>query len=381
MKYDFDSKPNRKGTGAQKWDQFEDDAIPMWVADMDFASPPEIFEAIRKRAEHPYLGYTIPDKGLTEATIKYLKEKHNCEAKEKWFRWTPGVVPGLHLVASVFSNPDESVMFCTPAYPPFFKSVNEASRTIITTPLKIENGRWTFDFEAMQRDISPKTKIFFLCNPHNPVGRVYTREELEKVAEFCIKHDLLLLSDEIHSDLIYSGHEHIMIRTLSPEIAERTITFIAPSKTYNTAGLTCSLAIVSNMELQTRFKEAGRWMFINVFGYTACEVAYRKGEPWRKELMHYLEGNRDFLYKFIRERIPEIKLKDMEGTYIAWLNVEWLKERGVEDTYQYFIDNGVRPLNGMDFGDENHQRLNFACPRYLLEEALNRIEAGVKNLR
>ncbi|WOO39867.1 PatB family C-S lyase [Rubellicoccus peritrichatus] len=380
MEYDFDTVLDRSGTGSLKWEKYAgSDVLPLWVADMDFVSAPEIIEALQKRLDHGVMGYTLPPQDTTDAALAYLKNKHGYDAKPEWLFWMHGMVPGLNVAARAFGETGDEILTCTPIYPPFLSAPVWQERKSGTSHLQWDGKRWTFDFDDLEAKVTPRSRTFYLCNPHNPVGRVYDRDELIKLAEFCERHDLVLLSDEIHCDLILNDVKHICTATLSKEIDERTITFMAPSKTYNVPGLACAFAVIRNPQIRAKFKNAARGLIteVNPFGYAGCAAAYELGEPWRQALLGYLRENRDYLYQFITERIPEIKLHPMEATYLAWLNIEGLLTIGIDNPHQFFVDAGVGLSPGKDFADGNYLRLNFGCPRSILETALERMEKAV----
>lgn len=376
--YDFDKIIDRSTTGSLKWDKYAgQDILPLWVADMDFASAPEIVDALRSRLAHAVFGYTVPFDEVVEAVVHYLADRHAYPIEPDWLVWMPGLVPALNLAALAFAAPGEEVMTCTPVYPPFLSAPRWRDRQLVTSHLKLEGERWTFDFDDMEARVTPQTKVFMLCNPHNPVGRVYTKEELEQLAAFCCKHDLVLCSDEIHCDLVYTGAQHIPTATLSPDIADRTVTLMAPSKTYNLPGLACSFLVIANPALRNRLQTAARGVIteINVMGYVGCAAAFQHGESWRQELLNYLIGNRDFLYQFVRDRLPGVEMLPMQATYLAWLKVEAL---GLERPVAFFEKAGVGLSNGADFGDSRYVRLNFGCPRSQLKQGLERMEHAIK---
>ncbi|MBC2596251.1 putative C-S lyase [Ruficoccus amylovorans] len=382
--FDFDQVIDRTGTGSLKWGKYTGrDVLPLWVADMDFASPQPVLEALRRRVEHGIFGYTLAPESTQEAVLAYLKRVHGYEAKREWLVWLPGLVPALNVVARAFGEPEDEVLTCTPVYPPFLSAPGWQAKKLVTSPLKLEGGEWTFDFDDLEAKVTPRTRAFILCNPHNPVGRVYRPEELKRIVAFCEKHDLVLCSDEIHCDLLFDGYRHTVTATLSPEAERRTITLMAPSKTYNLPGLCCSFAVIADPKLRLRFQQAARGMIteVNCLGYAGCEAAYNEGEPWRLQLMEYLTANRDLLYRFVQERLPEITLRPMEATYLAWLNIEGLRELGCENPHRLFEEHGVGLSPGADFQGPDCVRLNFGCTRAMLEQALLRMEAAVTTLR
>ena len=379
--YDFDTVVDRRGTGSLKWERHAGrDVLPMWVADMDFRSAPEVMEALRARVDHGVFGYTVPDGEVEKEVLAYLERGHGISAQAADLVWAPGVVPALTLICRAYAEPDEAVMTATPVYPPFLTCVQTVGRALQAVPLHMAEGRWTFDFEAMEAAVTPQTRLFILCNPHNPVGRVYRRGELQQLAEFCERHDLVICVDDIHCDLILDDLRHISLSVLGEKVAQRCVTVNSPSKTYNLPGLACAYLVIPNPVLRARFKRAADKIIteINAFGYAGCLAAYRHGEPWRQALVRYLRGNRDFLYAFLAAHTPQIRLHPMEATYLAWLDVRALR---VEHPAQLFAAHGVGLSDGADFGSPGHVRLNFGCPRRVLEEGLRRMEKAVRACR
>lgn len=378
--YDFDNCPDRNGYGSLKWDKYKNQPIlPLWVADMDFLTAPEIIDALKQRLEHGVFGYTIPFDSVNEAALNYLERQHGYKARASWLNWLPGLVPAINLCCRAFTQPDESVMTATPVYPPFLGAPDYAQRELISVPLTLRGEQWTLDIEAMEAAIKPNTKLFILCSPHNPVGRVYTKEELTTLSDFCIKHDLILISDEIHCDLVFdSTAKHTLTSTLSSEIADRTITLMAPSKTYNLPGLACAYSIIENAKLREAFRMTIRGIIteVNCFGYAGCEAAYNQGEPWRQALISYLNKNYNLVYTFIKERLPEINFRPMEATYLAWFDVSGLE---LKNPLRFFEQHGVGLSDGTPFGEKQHLRLNFGCPQSRLLEGLEKMENALNS--
>lgn len=373
--YDFDSCPERKGYGSLKWDKYGDkDVLPLWVADMDFCSAPEIINALQDRLNHKVFGYTIPYNEPVDAVLSYLQRCHNYTAEADWLNFLPGLVPALNLCCRAFTGPGESIMTATPVYPPFLSAPAYADRELITVPLRLdENDLWTFDFAAMEDQVRPDTRLFILCNPHNPVGRVYTREELMQLAEFCLRHDLILISDEIHCDLIFDlSAKHISTATLGAEIACRTVTLMAPSKTYNLPGLACAYSIIEDEKLRRQFRKTIRGIIteVNCFGYTACAAAYNHGESWRQALLLYLKTNYEMTRDFFRQELPSVRLRPMQATYLAWLDITQLE---ITKPAEHFERHGVGLSDGIPFRGQGHLRLNFGCPRERLLKALEKM--------
>ncbi|MFT3783236.1 MAG: PatB family C-S lyase [Nibricoccus sp.] len=383
MNFDFDTVHPRLGTDSQKWQKYEGrDILPLWVADMDFRSPPAIIEALHRRVDHGIFGYARPTKSEIEAVVSGLKNRYGWTVDPSWLVWLPGLVVGLNVTAQAFAQPGEQVFCNTPVYPPFMTAPRNSGREALTVPLMLNNGKWEIDWDAMERAVTPRTKLFFLCNPHNPIARVFRRNELEQIANFCLRHNLILCSDEIHCDLILDNIPHVPTGMIGSEIAARTITLMAPSKTYNVPGLGTSIAIISDPKLRATFVRAtaGIVAEVTTLGYAACEAAYRDSEDWRQQLLAYLRGNRDFIFDFLARELPGVKIEaPVEATYLAWLNVESL---GLADPIAHFEKHGVGFSDGSFFGTPRgkYVRINFGCPRSTLAEALRRMKTAVSAL-
>ena len=383
--YDFDTIIDRTGTDCLKWDDNgSPDIHPMWVADMDFAVAPQIQEAMRKRLEHPVYGYTFHGESLLNAITSWVGRRYHWNIEKEWVEFSPGVVPALVMSILAYTNPGDRVLIMTPVYRPFYNSVRENGRVVVNYQLeKDENNYYPIDFDRLESQIDKRTKMIMMCNPHNPAGRVWTREELLKLADIAKRHDLIVVSDEIHADFIYSGHQHISIASLSEDMANRTITAYAPSKTFNLAGLCQSYVVIPNPRLRDAYMAVydGLDLGSNVFGMTALTAAYNEAEDWLDQLLVYLEANRDYAVNYIRENIPEIKVCSPEGTYLLWLDCEGLGLKN-EDLNQFFLKEAKLRMNmGYRFGEQadTFMRLNIGCPRKLLEEGLARIEKAIKN--
>lgn len=381
MTFDFDTVPQRLGTDSQKWQKYAGrDILPLWVADMDFKSSPTIIDAVRRRVDDGIFGYARPVKSTVDAVVNAMARNYGWTIDPAWIVWLPGLVVGLNVTAQAFAQPGDEVLSLSPVYPPFMTAPKNSGRVSTTVPFVLQNGAWTIDWAALERAVTPKTKLFFLCNPHNPLARVWRREELVRLAEFCLKHNLILCSDEIHCDLILDPVlPHIPTGTLGAEIAQRTITLMAPSKTYNVPGLGTSIAIIPDAALRAQFVRAttGIVAEVNILGFTACEAAYRDSEPWRQALLAYLRGNRDYLLDFVQRELPGVKVAaPIEATYLAWLDVSALK---LADPIAHFEKHGVGLSDGAYFGAPkgSHVRINFGCPRATLSEALRRMKAAL----
>ena len=331
--YDFDRVIDRAGTGSLKWDKYAGrEVLPLWVADMDFQSAPEIIEALHARANHGVFGYTIPYESVVEAVRDYLREAHGYAVEREWIVWLPGLVPALNLACRAFAE-GGAVMTCTPVYPPFLSAPGNAGCALQAVPLTYRDRRWTFDFEAMEAAVTERTRLFILCNPHNPVGRCFSKEELLTLGDFCHRHRIVLCSDEIHCDLVLDAVRHHCLGTLAGPFQENTFSLFAPSKTYNLPGLACAYAVMPDARLRTRFQRTIRGIIteVNAFGYAGCEAAYRHGEPWRKALLDYLRENRRQVYTFVEEHMPGVVIRPMEATCLAWLD---FRETGIEGRFR-----------------------------------------------
>lgn len=378
--YNFDTYPDRNGYGSLKWDKYKNrDILPFWVADMDFITAPEILAALKERLDHGVFGYTIPYDEPVQAVINYLKRRHSYEARAAWLDFLPGLVPAINMCCHAFTSEGDSVMTATPVYAPFLTAPDYSKRELIAVPLCLnEADQWTLDFDAMEAAIKPNTRMFILCHPHNPVGRVYTREELTRLGDFCEKHDLILISDEIHCDLIFDKSvQHTVTATLGKSIAARTITLMAPSKTYNLPGLACAFSIIEDEKLRLQFRKTLRGIIteVNCFGYAASTAAYNHGEAWRQELLSYLRGNYELIYQFVKENMPDINFRPMESTYLAWFDVSRLE---LENPARFFEDHGIGLSDGAPFGGPQHVRLNFGCPRDRLLHALEKMATAIQ---
>lgn len=385
MKHDFDFLPNRRQTESAKWFRYGPDVLPLWVADMDFLSPPAVLQALHQRIEHGVLGYAIQMPELIEAVITRLEHLYSWKVSPEDLMLVPGVVTGFNLACHAFAKPDGAALIQTPVYPPFFRAPSNAGIERQEAALTLEaDGSYSIDFDAFEAAITDQTRLFILCNPHNPVGRVFRQDELMKIAEICLRHKVLICSDEIHAELIFSGQKHIPIAALDKEIASQTITLIAPSKTFNIAGLDCSVAIIQNPSLREKFLSARQGLVpsVNLLGQVAANAAYRHGQDWLDNLLVYLESNRDYLDAYLKENLPGIKMWKPEGTFLAWLNCQELDLK--VSPYEFFLENAKVALNdGHSFGKggEDFVRLNFGCPRSMLQEALERMRAAVTENR
>lgn len=371
--FDFDQPIDRSNTASEKWDRYKGrDIIPLWVADMDFASPPAIIEALQERIAHGVFGYTAPPGALGKAVQTMLGQEYGWQVEPEWLTWLPGLVCGLNVACRAVGNAEDEVLTCTPVYPPFMTAPILGGRSLITVPLQLHGDCWEMDMDRLEQAITLRTRLLLLCNPHNPVGRVWSRTELEQIAALAERHDLVVCSDEIHSGLVLeTDKNHIPIATLSPEMARRTITLNAPSKTYNIPGLGCSFAVIPDKTRRRNFrgKMTGIVPHVNLLGYTAAQAAYEQGEAWRRELIAYLRRNRDLVLQEIA-KMPGLACAPVEATYLAWIDT---RLAGIEQPTQFFEQAGVGLSDGAAFGMPGFVRLNFGCRRELLAEALRRM--------
>jgi len=385
MEFNFDTPPDRRGTDSQKWQKYADrDVIPMWVADMDFEVSPAIVEALRERIGHGVFGYARPTRATVDAVLGALSTRYGWAVDPAWLVWLPGLVCGLNVAAQAYADPGDEVLSLSPVYPPFTSAPRNGGRKAVSVPLRLGSpARWEIDWEALERAVTPRTKLFIFCHPHNPVGRVWRRDELAGVAEFCARHNLVLLSDDIHCDLLLEpGAVHTPFAVASPANAHRIVTFMAPSKAYNVPGMSTAFAVIADADLRARFARASAGIVAEApaLGFVACGAAYGKGEPWRAALLAYLRANRDHLVDVVARELPGVQIEaPIEATYLAWLNVEKL---GLPNPVKHFEAHGVGLSDGAPFGAApgSHVRLNFGCSRSTLAEGLCRMRSAVRAL-
>jgi len=390
VKYDFDEVIERRNTNSAKWDGVlklfgDKDVLPMWVADMDFKSPKPVIEALKNKAEEGIYGYPVRPASYYEAFMDWTQKHHGWTVEKEWLTFSPGVVTGLSVLILALSRPGDKVLVQPPVYYPFFELIESNGRQVVNNPLILRDGRYYMDFEDLEKRADGDVKLMILCSPANPVGRVWDEEDLRRVGEFCIKNGIILISDEIHSDIVFPGYRHTPTATLSKELAQITITCMAPSKTFNLAGLRSSVIIIPDQNLRGKYNHFLRRVHIetdNVFGMAAFESAYKHGQDWLTALLKYLDKNLEFTIKFMEERIPRIKVIKPEATYLVWLDCRSLELENQElkdfmvKKAKVGLDDG--PIFGQ--GGEGFQRLNIACPRKTLEEGLKRIEKAVNDL-
>ena len=383
MRYDFDQVIERRSTDSNKWQRYGDDVIPLWVADMDFVSAEPIVQALHQRVDHRIFGYTRPTQELRRAIQERLKRLYGWEIQEEEIIFLPGLVTGLNVAYHAFSHPGDEVLVQPPVYFHFVHDPVMHGRVMNDPPLVQREDTYEIDFDAFESSITHQTRVFLFCNPHNPVGRVYMRMELERIAEICLRHHLILCSDEIHCDLLYSGYRHIPIAALGPEAAHQTVTLMAPSKTFNVAGLHCGFVIIQNPRLRKLWETFCHGLIpgVNIMGHVAALAGYRDGQEWLDQVLPYLQANRDFLAGFLKEMLPSIRMTKMEATYLAWLDC---RDAGIlGNPSDFFLRKaGVALNDGSEFGKggEGFVRLNFACPRKTLEEALDHMVEALKKV-
>jgi cysteine-S-conjugate beta-lyase len=376
----FDQIVDRRHTGAAKWDFFGD-ALPLWVADMDFRAPEPILEALRQRVEHGVFGYTMPPAELNEAIRAWLLKRHGWQVSEEAIIYTPGVMRGVNMVGRAIGQPGDGILVQPPVYYPFFHVPENSQRELQLAEIpQAADGTYEIDFDRFEQAITERTKLFILCNPHNPIGRVFTVDELLRLGDICLQHNITICSDEIHSDLIFNGHKHVPIASLSPELAACTVTTLAPSKTFNIPGLSCSMMVIEDKTLREQVVAAGAGLVhgANLMGYIAALAAYQHCEPWLEELLAYLEANRDYTADFVNKRLPGVSMTKPEATYLAWLDCRQANIDG--NPHEFFLQQAKVALNdGASFGrgGEGFVRLNFACPRATLTDALERMEKAL----
>ena len=390
-KYNFDEIIPREGTHSVKYDfrkrMFgKEDVIPMWVADMDFRTPDFVMDAIRQRTKHEVLGYTIRPDSFYEAIINWNLRKHGWKVEKEWLSFSPGVVPAVNMAIMAFSNPGDKIIVQPPVYHPFFHSIESHGREILRNPLKLENGRFNMDFEDLKNKIDDKTSMILLSSPHNPGGSVWHKSELEDLGQICKENGITIISDEIHADLILYDNKHTPLASISKELADITVTTMAPSKTFNLAGLSTSYVIASNPELLKKYNKALEKTHVwhgNIFGSVALQAAYNHGSDWLEQLLDYVEGNIDFVDRFFRENLPEVKVLIPEATYLLMLDFRELGLSSEQLKKLMIKEAGVGMNDGASFGKEGDgfQRMNVACPRSVVEKALNNIARAVKNYR
>ena len=388
--YNFDEVIDRKHTSAYKLVLMEkyfgsNDAIPLWVADMDFRTPDFILDAIKNRCDSGVLGYTLPSADYTTSIAKWLKYKHDWEVSDKFIAFAPGVVTGLALAIRAFTNPHDKILVQTPVYPPFLSLPNEHNRELVINPLQFHSNTFEIDFFDFEKKLASGVRMFILCHPHNPGGRVWNADELMRMAKLCIQYNVLMVSDEIHADLMLWGKQHIPLAKLSPEIAQHTITFMAPSKTFNIPGLASAFFVAENPQLFAKMQQETANFHLNmgnVFGCMATEVAYNEGKEWLNQAIHYIEQNILFVRNYIEQHIPIIQVVVPDASFLVWLDC---RKMGLtsKELKEFMVHKAKVIMNdGATFGQggEGFQRLNVACPRSVLQQALQQIETAINEM-
>ncbi len=391
MKYDFDKIINRKGTESVKYDLAEKlfgngGVLPMWVADMDFEVADFIIEALSERIKHSVFGYTYRPDRFFEIIASWINRRHGWEISPDSIGFSPGIVPALNMCVLEFTDPGDRVVVQPPVYFPFFSAITNHGRELVYNQLNQRDGYYEIDIDSLEATFKEGAKLFFFCNPHNPVGRVWNRKELEKVADLCIRYNVLVVSDEIHSDLILGDHRHIPLASLGKEIADLTLTCMAPSKTFNLAGLYTSMVIATNPELKERYEKVLDAVHVggdNILGQVALEAAYTHGDDWLDQLLVYLESNYQLLCRKLNSSVPEIVISPLEATYLVWLDFSFMG-RSDKELNRFIIDKaGLGLNNGPMFGPggELHQRLNIATPSKVVEEGVGRLIRAIEEWR
>jgi cysteine-S-conjugate beta-lyase len=383
MIYDFDSVRERRGTDSAKWGKYGDEVLPLWVADMDFPAADPILKTLHQRVDHGFFGYARPAGELCRVICERMARLYGWTVREEEIFFLPCIVSGLNLSFLAFSKPGEGVLVQPPVYHHFIKDPVAHGRLLADPPLVPKGETYEIDFDAFEEAVSAETRMFVLCNPHNPVGRVFTRAELARLAEICLRRNLVMISDEIHCDLLFPGYRHVPLAAVGPEIAARTITLMAPSKTFNLAGLSCGFAVIQNPDLQAVLKKASTGLVPspNIMGHAAALAGFRDGGEWLEQVLAYLKENYDFLRAHAAGGLPGIRMTRMEGTYLAWLDC---RKTGIPgNPFEFFLKEAKVALNdGAEFGKggEGFVRLNFACPRIILDEALFRMRKAINRL-
>ena len=386
----FNQIIDRKNTKCYKWDYNKEifgkeDLLSMWVADMDFQAPPEVLEILNKRVDHGIFGYTGFTDSFYTSIINWIQNRFKWKIKKDWIIATPGIIPAINFAIQTYTTKNDKILVQTPVYYPFFTSIKNNKRKLIVSELKLINDHYEMDFADLEIKLTDDVKMMILCSPHNPVGRVWKLDELKQVSELCLKHNVLLISDEIHSDLILSNNKHIPIPTISKEILNNSLTMFAPSKTFNVAGLSLSFVVIPDKKIRGKFQNTLLNLGLhggNTFGIEALEASYTFGQKWLEELLIYIEGNYIFVQQYLQNHISQIKAVKMEGTYLLWLDCRKLNLSQEELVY-FFINNAGLALNdGAKFGKggKGFMRMNIGCSRKLIEQALDQLVIAIKNI-
>lgn len=387
MNYNFDEIIDRRNTGAIKIELCEkifgtQDVIPLWVADMDFRTPDFIIEAIQERCKHPIFGYSTPCEDYFQSVLNWIESHHSWKVQREWLGFLPGIVPGLAFAVNAFTQVNDEIIIQPPVYPPFINVPNKNNRKVVYNPLKEVDGRFEMDFEDLERKITGRTRLFILCNPHNPGGRTWDVQTMKKLAEICYKHGILVVSDEIHSDMALPGNKHTPFATVSELAEQNSITYMAPSKTFNMAGLISSSYIIPNKEIRKKFSEFLENSELangNIFAYIAAKAAYKNGCDWLKEMLAYVQNNIDYVVNFLKENVPQIKPMIPQASFLMWLDCAGLglDTNQLQDFMVHKAGLGLNKGTTFGPGGEQHLRLNVGCPRSILEEAMNKLKKAI----
>jgi len=390
MKYNFDEPVYRKNTDCIKYDAMEafwgvSDAIPMWVADMDIKTPPFVIDALKKRLEHEVFGYSFKTDRYFQSIINWLNKRHGWNVKKEWISFSPGVVAGFTIAIEQFTNTNDEIIVQPPVYFPFFESIENTGRKVVYNNLKLKNGNFEIDFNNLESKITDKTKMLLLCNPHNPGGRVWSKEELLRISNICHKNNILVVSDEIHADVVYSPAKHIPYASISEQAAQNSITVMSHSKTFNVAGLTTSYVISANENLLEQYEKALRIPHLhmgNIFGTEALIASYTHGEEWLSQLIDYLKENIEYVDSFVKQHIPKLKVIIPQSTFLLWIDCRELNMTGQEIRDFFFKKAKIAVNEGSMFGPrgEGFVRLNIGCNRKTIEQAMAQLKDAINNI-
>ncbi|KAB2822886.1 MAG: cystathionine beta-lyase [Paludibacter sp. 47-17] len=390
MNYNFDEIIDRKGTDAVKLERCKalfgtEDVLPLWVADMDFRTPDFILDTIRKRLDHPILGYSVPPEGFNDAFVKWVRDHHRWPVSASQVGFVPGIVPALSFAVQCFSEPGDEVMIQPPVYYPFFNVIRNNNRVVVTNPLREAGGKFAMDFDDLESKITEKTRLFILCNPHNPGGKVWTPETLRRLDEICTRRNILVVSDEVHADMVLNGYRHTPYATVSDTAAKGSVTFMAPTKVFNMPGIVSSSYIIPDGALRARFAhflEAAEMNTGNLFAYLTTVACYEQGEEWRVAMLEYVQGNIRYVIDYLAGHLPQIRPMEPEASFLLWLDCSALG-MDTDTLHRFFALKAGLGLNkGTVFGEggEYHLRLNVACPRAVLVRAMQQLSAAVAEL-
>lgn len=390
MNYNFDEIIDRKNTDAVKLERCKalfgtENVLPLWVADMDFRTPDFILDTIRERLQHPILGYSVPPKGFNDAFVKWVNEHHQWNITATQVGFVPGIVPALSFAVQCFTQPGDEIIVQPPVYYPFFNVIRNNNRMVVTNPLLEVDGKFVIDFDDFESKITDKTKLFILCNPHNPGGKVWSAETLRRIDEICTRRNILVISDEVHADMVHRGHSHVPYASVSETAEQGSVTFMAPTKVFNMPGIVSSSYIIQNPEIRASFAhflEAAEMNTGNLFAYLTTVACYEKGEEWRVAMLDYVQENIRYVIDYLKVNLPGIKPMEPEASFLLWLDCCELG-MDTDELHHFFAHKAGLGLNkGTVFGEggEFHLRLNVACPRAILEQAMKQLSAAVESL-